>query len=73
MELSEEEMNTPYLLYGLTFIVCDVLMWYRQYADKNADVAKTGLTGWISVRRKLINGATGLEENDDSASFTINR
>lgn len=54
MEISEEEMNTPYLLYGLTFIVCDVLVWYRQYADKNADVARNR-SYWMNLSEEEAN------------------
>lgn len=33
------DVKTPYLLYSLTYIICDVLIWYKQYADTNSDVS----------------------------------
>lgn len=32
-----EQINTPYLLYSLTFMVCDILIWYKEYANRNSD------------------------------------
>lgn len=32
-----EQVNTPYLLYSLTFMLCDILIWYKDYADRNND------------------------------------
>lgn len=31
-------VNSPYLLYGSTFLLIDVLLWFKDYADKNPDV-----------------------------------
>jgi hypothetical protein len=41
------EINTPYLLFSLTLMLCDVLVWYKQYADANPDVEKNK-SYWIS-------------------------
>jgi len=41
-------VNTPYLLYSLTYIICDVLIWYKQYADINSDVS-INKSLWISL------------------------
>lgn len=32
-----EQVNTPYLLYSLTFMLCDILIWYKEYADRNSN------------------------------------
>lgn len=32
------EINTPYLLYSLTFILCDVLLWADKYFEQHQDV-----------------------------------
>lgn len=32
-----EEINSPYLLYSLLFMLSDVLIWFHQYASKNGD------------------------------------
>jgi hypothetical protein len=33
-----KELNTPYLIYALTFELMDVLIWFRNYIDINPDV-----------------------------------
>jgi hypothetical protein len=33
-------VNSPYLLYSLTFQLMDVLIWFKNYMDANTDVAK---------------------------------
>lgn len=33
-------VNTPYLLYSLTFQLIDVLIWFKKYADENSDTVK---------------------------------
>ena len=32
-----EQVNTPYLLYSLTFMLCDILIWYKEYTNRNSD------------------------------------
>ena len=36
-------INTPYLLYSLTFQLMDVLIWFKEYADQNSDVEQNKL------------------------------
>ncbi len=33
-------INTPYLLYSLTFQLMDVLIWFKNYVDENTDKSK---------------------------------
>jgi hypothetical protein len=33
-------VNTPYLLYSLTFQLMDVLIWFDEYSRENSDYAK---------------------------------
>ena len=33
-------INTPYLLYSLTFLLCDIIIWFGQYVHENGDVDK---------------------------------
>ena len=34
------QVNTPYLLYQLVFILCDLIIWYDAYSEKNNDINK---------------------------------
>jgi hypothetical protein len=34
-----KEINSPYLLYSLTFSFMDVLLWFKSYADANSNYA----------------------------------
>ena len=34
------KINTPYLLYSLTFLLCDIIIWFGQYVHENEDVNK---------------------------------
>lgn len=33
-------INTPYLLYSLTFLLCDIIIWFGQYVQENEDIDK---------------------------------
>ena len=33
-------INTPYLLYSLTFLLCDIIIWFGQYVHENEDIDK---------------------------------
>lgn len=33
-----EQLKTPYLLYQLTFTICDLLIWYENYLSNNNDL-----------------------------------
>lgn len=43
-----EQVKTPYLLYSLTFMLCDILIWYKEYADKHIDYANN-LSFWKEI------------------------
>ncbi|MDP1815250.1 MAG: hypothetical protein Q8K92_12450 [Leadbetterella sp.] len=34
------QVNTPYLLYQLVFILCDLIIWYDQYSSKNSNLSE---------------------------------
>lgn len=34
------KIDTPYLLYSLTFLLCDIIIWFGQYVHENEDVDK---------------------------------
>jgi hypothetical protein len=48
LEEYRKTVNTPYLLYSLTFQLMDILIWFKNYADANADKAKNKLS-WESI------------------------
>lgn len=33
-----DRINTPYLLFQLTFIIADTLIWFKQYAKENSEI-----------------------------------
>lgn len=41
--------NTHYLLNSLTFQLMDVLVWFKQYADENRDVAQNK-SYWVTIQ-----------------------
>ena len=41
-------INTPYLLYSLTFQLMDILIWFRKYADNNPDKVKNK-SQWLPI------------------------
>lgn len=34
------KIDTPYLLYCLTFLLCDIIIWFGQYVRENEDIEK---------------------------------
>lgn len=46
-------INTPYLLYSLTFQLMDILIWYRKYVDNNPDKTKNK-SQWLPI--EIANG-----------------
>ncbi len=35
-----KEIDTPYLLYSITYMLCDTLIWFDKYIEENNDVLK---------------------------------
>lgn len=76
-------INTPYLLYSLTFQLMDVLIWFKGYIEENSDVQKnkklwvslsTAPTGnWMkgSVIKIADNGYGTFKPDNGSATITI--
>lgn len=48
-------VNTPYLLYSITFQLLDILIWFKKYADENPDKEKNKLL-WTSVVTTVVTG-----------------
>ena len=38
-----DRVKTPYLLYSLTFTLCDILIWYKAYTNINSDITNNKL------------------------------
>jgi hypothetical protein len=51
-----ETVNTPYLLYQLTFVVCDLFVWYDNYLKSNGDIA-VNKSHWIAFEEKQISSS----------------
>lgn len=43
-----EQVKTPYLLYSLTLMLCDILIWYKEYIDENPDYANN-VSHWKEI------------------------
>ncbi len=62
------QVNTPYLLYSLTFMLCDILLWYKDYAAKNNDV-EGNKRHWKTIPQNNI--LTGKITNFNQAGFAF--
>lgn len=49
-----EQIKTPYLLYQLTFTVCDLLVWYDNYLKINNDLNQNKSL-WVDIEEIKIN------------------
>lgn len=60
-----EQVKTPYLLYSLTFMLCDILIWYKEYSDKN-NVYATNVASWKEITQndmQLTGKITNITDN----------
>ena len=48
-------INTPYLLYSLTYQLMDVLLWYKSYIEENPD-RETNKTFWVNTIGQIEQG-----------------
>ena len=67
-------INTPYLLYSLTFKLMDVLIWFEKYINENNDLDKNkslwiDLTESTNVRAKYIQDGAVLFIHDRGYGF----
>lgn len=59
------QVNTPYLLYSLTFMLCDILIWYKEYADRNSNNT-TNKSHWREIAQsdtQLTGKITNITQN----------
>ncbi len=76
-------IDTPYLLYSLTFQLLDILIWFKKYADENPDIHKNKAlwkrtrlateAGWIrgEIIRIADNGYGTFQPIDGSKKISI--
>jgi len=69
-------MNTPYLLYCLTFILFDVLIWFDEYSKHNSDYAKN-VSQWEDISydsngKKWVSGKITKLNTSNWATIVIN-
>ncbi len=50
-----KELNTPYLLFSLTYLLMDVILWFDKYARENSDI-ETNKSFWQDIE---------FDENED--------
>lgn len=74
------QINTPYLLYSLTFKLLDVLVWFKSYVDLNPDFEQnkmfwkeTSTDEWITgtVTKIAENGWGTFQPNDGGKTISI--
>ena len=58
LEDYRKTVKTPYLLYSLTFQLLDILIWFKEYIDKNYDV-NLNKSYWQTTLMESINSSDG--------------
>ncbi len=48
-------IKTPYLLFSLAFMLCDILVWFGQYIGENPDIAANKALGRDLVLKGIVN------------------
>jgi hypothetical protein len=56
-----ELINTPYLLYHLTFTVCDLIIWYETYSKTNSNI-ENNKSYWKEFESKIV-GTLDIDED----------
>lgn len=60
------QVKTPFLLYSLTFMLCDILIWYKDYISQNSDI-NINKSHWKNITQNNI--LTGKITNFSSTGF----
>lgn len=67
-----EQIKTPYLLYQLTFTVCDLLVWYNNYLNSNDNLG-LNKSMWINYDENQLNNShtisIGQLEKDEDGNY----
>jgi hypothetical protein len=62
------QVKSPFLLYSLTFMLCDILIWYKEYIAVNNDV-NTNKSHWKTIPQD--NVVTGKITNFSQSGFAF--
>ncbi len=71
-----QQINTPYLLYQLTFVICDLLVWYHNYLESNND-KDLNKELWINIEQDNYDFSLGTQkvegklQQDDKGNYHI--
>lgn len=61
-------VNSPYLLYSLTFQLMDVLLWFKNYTDENNNV-EANKANWNIVRADTVAQHSGIICQDENRNY----
>lgn len=64
-------INTPYLLYSLTFQLMDVLVWFKEYVDSHSNINENK-THWIELKNEWIEGIVSRIADNGWGTFQPN-
>lgn len=59
-----DTVDSPYLLYSLAYMLCDILIWFDQYIERHCDVAANKAL-WRSLQMD------GELEQDDANNYSV--
>lgn len=60
--------ETPYLLYGLAFIICDLIVWFKSYSDQNNNI-EHNQSLWEIVSKETTNFIGEIEQDKEDNYF----
>lgn len=71
-----KDIDTPYLLYSIAFMLCDTLFWFDKYSKEHPDIEENKKL-WEDVdlndseQRDNCNGYVGVVEQDEGGNFHV--
>lgn len=68
LELYKSYIETPYLLYSLAFIICDLIIWFKNYVDQNNDI-EYNKSLWEVVSKESTNYVGEIEQDNEKNYF----
>lgn len=61
-------IETPYFLYSLAFIICDLIIWFKDYTDQNNDI-EYNKSLWDVVSKESTNYVGEIEQDSENNYF----
>jgi len=61
-------IETPYLLYSLAFIICDLIIWFKNYAYQNNDI-EYNKSLWEVVSKESTNYVGEIKQDNENNYF----